>query len=635
MLDQYEILNKLGSGGCGTVHRARQRTVDRIVAIKTLSLATIADETSLKRFQREAKIASSFEHPNIARVFSYGIIPEEGPYLVMEYLDGITLAQYLKEHRRLSPGAFNTIFRQVCSALQYAHNQGIIHRDIKSANIMLLQKGSGDEFTAKLLDFGIAKHIEDQSRTSGLTKTGLAVGTPLYMSPEQCMGKPCDNRSDIYSLGCVMYEAMSGCPPFFDETPTAVMMAHLHAEPPGFADLDAKLQVQPGVVALIRQCLNKDPAQRPQSAAEVEAALEKSSHEKPQRAGKLCRGNQINKKSNPAKAILTLTIAGAVISGMAATGFVMHNRAANHGSTSTGSVIARLRTMLEDARSNQQAGNLTEARNSYTNIISQAKNLKPELRQEAVLTSELLYNAAKGISEIDEHDPAEAAKALMDARHQQMDYAKRLFGPNSAEEADAAYKLADWLNSKDVSLPEAEALARRSAEIRFARYKALSQDRSGLPLTVELSLAATSHAFSMSLVACIEGKLGKSTRCLQDARHALEIVKQVALSPRIDYDMMKCMERLCLAYSFAHKTKEADAAIAEFLDKLNRKESSISPGEEQELLKEMINGLHADRQFKKERSVAEFLLKLSQKNFGKNSNEVLDAQRILEEIPRQ
>ena len=262
-IEQIEILELIGSGGVALVYKARQMNIDRIVAVKVLAKSAIADEVSLRRFQQEAKLSSMVSHPNIATIISFGISREGSPYLVMEYLPGKTLAQELSSVGRLSLKQFRDVFLPVLSALSAAHQAGMIHRDIKPSNIMLYETDGFE--SVKLLDFGIAKSI-DGGAAQNLTKTGMLLGSPPYMSPEQCNGLPIDSRSDLYSLSCVMYEALVGQAPFSAGSALEIMHKHSMEAPPTVAELLRKIEIDHSLASAILSGLAKDPSARPQSA---------------------------------------------------------------------------------------------------------------------------------------------------------------------------------------------------------------------------------------------------------------------------------------------------------------------------------------------------------------------------------
>ncbi|MBX9572338.1 MAG: serine/threonine protein kinase [Candidatus Obscuribacterales bacterium] len=265
-IDGIEILELLGKGGMSIVYKGRQAQVDRIVAVKVLSNLSIRGEESIRRFQSEAKLTSNLQHPNIIQTIAFGISKDGQAYLIMEYLEGLTLADELRKNGRLCLEKFKNIFLPILSALAEAHRAGIVHRDIKPGNIMLCRDYSGNE-QVKLLDFGIAKAYGTSAEQGGLTQTGAILGSPTYMSPEQCTGKRLDERSDLYSLACVMYETLCGEPPFAGDTALEVMRKHAAQEPPTVSDMSRKIDIRKELAKVTLSGLAKDPAARPQSAS--------------------------------------------------------------------------------------------------------------------------------------------------------------------------------------------------------------------------------------------------------------------------------------------------------------------------------------------------------------------------------
>jgi Tol biopolymer transport system component len=271
-LGPYEILAPLGAGGMGEVYRARDSKLGRQVAIKVLPDAVARDPERLARFEREAKMLASLNHPNIATI--YGV---EGPALVMELVEGETLAG------RLPIGTALNQARQIAEALEYAHERGIIHRDLKPANIKVTSDG-----VVKLLDFGLAKAIEDPAEPSdpsnsptltlGHTRAGVIMGTAAYMSPEQAHGKPADRRSDIFSFGAVVYEMLVGRKTFTGESVGDTLASVLKLEPDWKA---LPPGTPPATVHLLQRCLTKDRKQRLQAIGEARIALERPAAEDP------------------------------------------------------------------------------------------------------------------------------------------------------------------------------------------------------------------------------------------------------------------------------------------------------------------------------------------------------------------
>lgn len=266
---RYEILDVLGEGGMSVVYKAKQELVDRIVAIKTLKVKMLSDPMLLKRFEREVKTLSRLNHPNIVTV--YDCIVENGqPYFVMDFLQGCSLQDLIKSEKRLTAGRCKNIFGQVCGAVEHAHRNGIVHRDLKPANIMLMEI-SGQEFV-KVVDFGLAKLGEEAQR---LTQTGEIWGSPLYMSPEQCNGHGMDARSDIYSLGSVLYESLTGRVPFAGTSFLDTIQKVVSLPPPTFATSAPDLKMPPEIEAIVMRCLEKDPDKRYQSMAEMKDAMDR------------------------------------------------------------------------------------------------------------------------------------------------------------------------------------------------------------------------------------------------------------------------------------------------------------------------------------------------------------------------
>ncbi len=259
--NRYSVLYTLGKGGMGVVLRCRDIVLQRDVAVKVLGDS--ADMDTAKRFQTEARATAKLQHENILQVMDFG--ETDGRlFLVMDYLDGITLADLIREKKRVAPEVAIPIFLQICDGLAHAHKKGVLHRDIKPSNIMLIETESG--WIVKIVDFGIAKISTNADQK--LTTTGTVVGSPLYLSPEAGLGKKCDLRSDIYSLGCLMFETLTGKPPFHGDTAFETIMMHANDAPPTISN-SAGMSFDSHLELLIEKCIAKQPAKRYRSIDEL------------------------------------------------------------------------------------------------------------------------------------------------------------------------------------------------------------------------------------------------------------------------------------------------------------------------------------------------------------------------------
>ncbi|WP_157606002.1 protein kinase domain-containing protein [Schlesneria paludicola] len=268
MLGEFRLLRKLGTGGMAEVYLAEQTTLRRQVAVKILRPEFVKDEMYVKRFRHEAAAAGSLNHPNIVQVYMVG--EQDGiNYIAQEYVQGRTLKEYLKRKGPIEFRIALHILRQVASALQTAGVSGIVHRDIKPENILLNNKGE-----VKVADFGLAQLTLQGERIS-LTQTGMTMGTPLYMSPEQVNGQPLDARSDIYSFGIMAWHMLAGRPPFLGETAMSVAIKHLNEKPPKIADF--RNDIPPVLSDFIRRLIQKKKEDRPADfevvLAEIKAML--------------------------------------------------------------------------------------------------------------------------------------------------------------------------------------------------------------------------------------------------------------------------------------------------------------------------------------------------------------------------
>ncbi|MBC7999659.1 MAG: serine/threonine protein kinase, partial [Leptolyngbya sp.] len=274
--DKYQIDKCIGRGGGGIIYKAHHRYFDRTVAIKILNPKLSSDFALVKRFKREAETASSLRHDNLMSVYDFGISKRGQPYFIMEYIEGKTLRELIVENSELNLESALPIFLQICDGLDYAHSKGVIHRDLKPSNIMLIDDGQGRAPKVKIIDFGIAKdtHVENKNRAS-LTLNGEIFGSPPFMSPEQCRGQSVDCRSDIYSMGCLMFETLTGVHLFPDDSTLATLFRHLNEAPRACREILPDNKFPDEIERIIQKTLEKDPDDRYQTMRELKNDLKR------------------------------------------------------------------------------------------------------------------------------------------------------------------------------------------------------------------------------------------------------------------------------------------------------------------------------------------------------------------------
>ena len=276
-LGDFQLVRKLGQGGMGQVYLARQLSLKREVAVKVLKPDLAANKTALARFQAEGEAVARITHPNIVQIYWIGEAAGLH-YMALEFVDGRTLREYLDRKGPPPLAVVVNVMRQVASALQEASERGLVHRDIKPENILLTSRDEGklgdlhhNSAAVKVADFGLSRIFGADDKPLNLTQSGVTMGTPLYMSPEQVRGQPVDPRSDLYSFGVTSYHMLRGTPPFRGAAAIEVALKHLQDEPEPLAE--ARPDVPPELCALVHRMMAKRPEDRPQSAREVLRSL--------------------------------------------------------------------------------------------------------------------------------------------------------------------------------------------------------------------------------------------------------------------------------------------------------------------------------------------------------------------------
>jgi thiol-disulfide isomerase/thioredoxin/predicted Ser/Thr protein kinase len=269
---KYELTGRLGEGGMSVVYRARRVHIGDEVAVKVLLREFVKDDDALERFRREARAAAMLSHPNVVTIHDFGETDDrEMPaFIVMEFVRGTSLRDLLNSEGRLPPKRAVRLMRGICAGVGSAHRQGVVHRDLKPENIMVIAPDDDDEYErVRVVDFGLAKLLDIAK--AGLTHTGTVVGTPYYMSPEQCRGETLDARSDVYSLGAILYEMLAGKRPFNAENISGIITKHLYEPPP---PLPQSLPIPRNVTAAIMRALAKEPEDRQSTATALARELQ-------------------------------------------------------------------------------------------------------------------------------------------------------------------------------------------------------------------------------------------------------------------------------------------------------------------------------------------------------------------------
>lgn len=285
--NRYTVIAHLGDGGMGFVFKAIEDDLERVVALKMLHESLLSDAESLSRFQRESRLLSSLSHKNVLTFYRFGVWNEVYPFIAMEYFEGRTLKSVIS-NEPMQPSRVLKIALQIASAVSYLHSSGVVHRDLTSNNVMVADEPEAD--FVKLLDFGLAKLLTPDASEQRLTKTGILLGSVSYMSPEQASGKVADNRSDIYSFGCILFEMLTGRLPFEADNPIGLMHKHVHEPAPTIGTFMPSHSVSYGLEKIVMRCLEKMPENRFQSAQELLESLTHEGSLSPSSSRKIPRG---------------------------------------------------------------------------------------------------------------------------------------------------------------------------------------------------------------------------------------------------------------------------------------------------------------------------------------------------------
>lgn len=417
---RFETLSLLGEGGVGVVYRAFHRDMNRHVALKLMKAPLTHSPEQQLRFRRESKIISALDHPNIVSIYSMGIAETGAPYIAMELLEGEPLSELIKARGAFAWRIALPLFVQVCSALDHAHSKQIIHRDIKPSNIMVLSDVD-DHARVKVVDFGIAKAIGDDA----LTRTNVIAGSAFYLSPNQCEGRSNDEQSDIYALGCSLFETVAGRPPFMGESFLETLTKHRSDQPPKVSDINPACAIPAALEEVIACCLSKAKETRYRSVSELRADLENVLAGKsasyipasvPPTAG---RSRKLLVYRKPAatigSALAVLTMLAGVLYFVLADGTVTSESSEKPKSELQDSV----RTKIMEGKKNISGGDHEQAEKILAEALGEARNLQ---------NPELTLSAARLFGGLLERDADQAYAAGDKTKYRQLrDQAKQTY----------------------------------------------------------------------------------------------------------------------------------------------------------------------------------------------------------------
>lgn len=569
---RYEIKTYLGEGGMSAVYAAVDKVIKRDVALKILHRdLLVRGKGSLLRFQREAQALGNLDHPNIVKIHHFDADENAQPYIVMDIVQGEPLARRLvKDPESVRFSDIIDIFVQVCDALSHAHSRGVVHRDLKPSNIMVI----GNQ--VKVLDFGIAKLMsEDSDQELQLTRTGEVFGSPLYMSPEQCRGLKLDYRSDIYSLGCVMYEAFTGNPPFTGNSHIDTMLKHVNDLPASVVSSMCDARYIEKVDAILLRCMAKNPNARFQSMDEVKAALLELDRETKGPIEKFKQKIELIKLKLGAQGKLTkrmiaaYSAAGLLVTGLAATALFQHNNSVLQVDSKNAS-IERWKELDEKGQSEFDSGKYQQAAAIFQAELDMAAKLKNRqlrlassnqlldlLNAQAILTPSLAKNKT--------HND-QVAKVKQEILQIQKE-----------ESADIAGLKRDIAAAVSLTLPEREELCNRALDSALAFGDGGRHDESiGIAKDILPIAEGTKNEVLIGKAHQVLGRAYESGRDLKSAKaefaKALSIRERVL--PKDDADIGRSLGHLARFSTPA----EADALLTRAKDIFSR---AFSPNSHQ------------------------------------------------------
>ncbi|HEY9677945.1 MAG TPA: serine/threonine-protein kinase [Drouetiella sp.] len=373
----------VGRGGMGVVYKVDHAILRQPLAVKVLRIDQSMGEQAIARFEQEAQAASLLRHTNLVHVTDYGVTKSGAPYLVMDYFDGLSISDMLLKHGPFSLEQALPMFIQICTGVAYVHTKGIVHRDIKPSNIMLTHDERNNP-VAKILDFGLAKFLpEVNSGYTTLTQTGEVFGSPLYMSPEQCRGESVDERSDVYSVACVMYEMITGIPPF--KADTAVLTIYKHVNEEAVPPSQVSASIPESISRIIMRALSKNLEIRYSSIEELKDDLTRvAAGEEPEDLPIPDSVVQAEHKRNMMKSI-GVTLAGLVV----VIGIVLGIKAFKPPESAWEATMTQARNQI-------QQGDLSMAVLSYKNALSQSSSAKPSEQAKIKIALADLYKHMSG-----------------------------------------------------------------------------------------------------------------------------------------------------------------------------------------------------------------------------------------------